>query len=288
MNDIMSEICICVILYYPKKEQISRLLGYVKYCNTLLIYDNSEYLNNQETLDILNRFQNANIVYNKYRTNMGLSKCFNLALKYCIKNKIRYLLTLDQDSEFNTTYIGEMINQLQKNDKMAIITPNIKIINKIMYKKGTLIVFSSGNILNVDIFKNNNIQYEELLFIDKIDDDICLKIIEKGFEIGIYNEYCMTHDLGKNAKNRIGKIVTNHDRYRRYYITRNGLYLIKKYKNTKNKLVRDLINNIKYSIIKDYIKILLFERNKAVKTLAIIIAIRDIKVGRMGKRWKLL
>ena len=145
-------------------------------------------------------------------------------------------------------------------------------------------MITSGNIIFVD----NAIKvggFEEKLFIDEVDYDLCYKGLLNGLNFFICNN-------GVYLKHSLGNMMTrhfiyrdiqcmNHNYVRKYYIMRNRLYVYKKYHR---------INEIFF--VKHYLKsnarlifdIIFFEDDKARKLKWALIGAKDFFIGKMGKK----
>ena len=134
---------------------------------------------------------------------------------------------------------------------------------------------TSGNLLNIDIYKQIG-DFRESFFIDYVDYDYCLRSLKKGYKIIRCNDILLNHKLG-NSKLYFSKIlVTNHSSTRRYFITRNRLFLIKEHLTSNFKLS---IQMFKHTIM-DFIKILFFESEKRKKVNAILKGFRDFVLNK--------
>ena len=82
------------------------------------------------------------------------------------------------------------------------------------------------------IYKNNISDDEKFyLFIDEVDHDFCYRLVNAGFKIGISKDVVISHKIGETkVKKLLGKkiFIRNHSAFRKYYISRNIIYLSKK------------------------------------------------------------
>ncbi|STO32267.1 rhamnosyltransferase [Fusobacterium necrogenes] len=268
-----------VVLYNPNiSETINNINSYVSELDKLYIIDNSEKENYTRLENYITI--NKNIEYTWLGENKGIAKALNVGKNKAINEEADYFLTIDQDSSFKNNF-REMINWLINNEllleKVAIISPihnlkekNIKTKNKLEEKE---IVMTSGNILNLNLIKNIG-DFNEDFFIDEVDHEFCYRIREKGYKILCLNDIELNHKLG-NLKNYKFFSVTNHNYIRRYYITRNRLYMIKRFPELKKKYI---IKNFS-----DFFKIILFEKNKIKKIKYFFKGIDDFYKNKKGK-----
>ena len=85
----------CVILYNPKKEDISNISTYANKVKKIYVFDNTEGTNNANYFEGI---ENVNYFWDN--ENKGLSIRLNQASRMAIADKFDYLLTMDQDSSF--------------------------------------------------------------------------------------------------------------------------------------------------------------------------------------------
>ena len=91
--------------------------------------------------------------------NIGVAKALNNACKMAIKDKYKWILTMDQDTKFNKNVIKRMKNYIKKNDtvKDGILVPwhntKLDIVKSKEEFDYPLKVMTSGNLVNLDIYK---------------------------------------------------------------------------------------------------------------------------------------
>lgn len=269
-------ICGVTVLYNPTKEIFKNINSYLNELDRLYLVDNSEKENNYLKEQLI-KFS-SKIEYIKMNGNEGIAKALNIAKNKAIDEKFDWLLTMDQDSKFENDDFTKMLQLVKKkfNKTIAIFSPFHKMPNSIFVDDEITekeIVMTSGNLLNLKIAKEIG-DFEEKFFIDEVDHDYCYRIKKKNYKIIVLNKIILNHNLG-NMKNYKIFAVTNHNYIRRYYITRNELYMLKKYSFLKRRYLRE--------ILKDTIKIILFEKDKIKKLKMIYLGIKDFKNGITGK-----
>lgn len=269
-------ICGVTVLYNPTEEVFENINSYLNGLNKLYLVDNSE----KENEKLKNKFINfsSKIEYIKMTENEGIAKALNVAKNKAIEENYNWFLTMDQDSKFeNNDFIKmfELVKKYFKKD-IAIFSPFHKTVgsnceNKEIIEKDT--VMTSGNLLNLKIAQEIG-DFEEKFFIDEVDHDYCYRIRKENYKIIVLNKIILKHNLGNMKKYRFFS-VTNHNYIRRYYITRNRCYMIKKYRDLKVKYIK--------SLIIDFFKILFFENNKNLKIKMIYLGVKDFRNDITGK-----
>jgi rhamnosyltransferase len=123
---------------------------------------------------------------------------------------------------------------------------------------------TSGALTKCDAYRNID-GFDVKMFIDLVDFDLNIQFRNKHLKIYRLNQKGFLHEIGDGHKEKIlGRevVVSNHSQIRRYYFSRNSVYLIKKY-GWGYSSSKYLINNLK-----SMIKVVLFEKNKVEKTIA--------------------
>lgn len=275
-----------IVAYNPEIELlIKNAKAAIVQVDEILIVNNSNYDINLDSYNI----GNVNIINNN--SNLGISKALNIGIDYAKEYNYDYVLLLDQDSTLTDNFIKNMLDGFKQED-VCMICPNVvyidgknnKINEDMKFEKIELGI-TSGSLLNMNVvnqikFDNNRI-FNEDFFIDYVDFDFSLIIRNKGYFILRCNESKLYHRLGNVKTYSFGKLKvhpTNHNYIRRYYITRNRMYMWKKYILSNSKFViKDIIRFI-YEII----LIILFEDNKLKKLKSIIRGIADFLYGNVG------
>lgn len=269
-------VCGVTVLYNPTEEIFGNINSYLNGLNKLYLVDNSEK-ENEKLKDKFIKFS-SKIEYIKMNGNEGIAKALNIAKNRAIEENYNWLLTMDQDSKFKNNDFFKMLNLVKKyfNKNIAIFSPFHKTIGSIYETEDILkkdVVMTSGNLLNLKIAQKVG-DFEEKFFIDEVDHDYCYRIKKLGYEIIVLNKIILNHNLGNIKKYRFFS-VTNHNYIRRYYITRNRLYMIKKYPFLKERYIKE--------ILKETIKIILVEKDKIKKLKMTYLGVKDFKNNTTGK-----
>ena len=270
-----------VIWYNPDTENIENIKTYIDYVEKVYIIDNSMN-NNKKLCSSLNN-NKIEYVYNK--KNLGIAKALNLACEKAISDGFKWILTMDQDSSFSSNDINEYFKSFDNIEKknIGIFSPKHILkndINKIRDDKKFLEidhVMTSGNLLNLFAWEKIG-KFEENLFIDEVDSEICFRMIENDYKVIQMNRIKMFHELGSLEKRNffIKKIsVLNHNYIRKYYIMRNKFYMFKKYKKYRVRYV--------YYILNDFFKVIFYEKDKLRKLKYMFRGINDFFKNKMGE-----
>lgn len=266
-----------VILYNPPEDVLDNIKTYLNEIDFLYIFDNSEVPDQ----DITAQFESLPYVkYVPFYDNKGISFALNCALE--LANDYDFLLTMDQDSRF---YDGMMMNyrtiveqHYAKDNTVAMFGVN----RWGLEERAESVLFvdkaiTSGSLVNVRIAKEIG-GFDENLFIDEVDYDFCYNAIKHGYKILCLMNICLQHHLGNPVEKTIfGRKVSslNHGAIRKYYISRNLVYMIQKYPHLRLTYYKTLFGY--------FLKCLLLEEDKLKRLTFMFKGVKDAFIGRMGR-----
>lgn len=201
--------------------------------------------------------------------NIGVAAGLRKIMQHAIENGYDWVLTLDQDSVVQKSLIDEYLKYVH-DDSIGALTCKIVDRNftetQIIGKVDKCI--TSGCFMRVDAYKKTS-GYDDWMFIDRVDWDICYSIIEAGYSIVRIDFEGLLHEVGRGEK--YGKFYSyNEPSWRRYYMTRNGIYVAKKH--TVEPYIKALLREIR-----DMVLVFVFEDNKWLKLKESIRGIKDVK-----------
>lgn len=284
----LSKIAAVVIWYNPSPELAVNISRYVDGVGRLFVVDNSLQPNTQ-CVDLLSQY--SNIEYLWLGDNMGIAHALNVGAQIAYEQGYEWLLTMDQDSHFYPLYIEQMfdvLSALPQADQVGILaavpscSASVEGAHNVNWKCVD-VAFTSGNLVRIQAWNETN-GWDEQMFIDSVDYDFDFKVQLAGYKIIQCNWVVFSHVLGNNVTKLklFGREIiasTNHNYIRRYYITRNRLYLSRKYKNT----FATFIKREHWFYLKEAIRILLAEPDKYRKFRSMWHGYRDYKKEVMGR-----
>lgn len=287
--------CAVIISYNIGKKLANCFYSIINQVNKVIIVDNGS---NKETTDYLEELENkysVEVIYNK--ENYGIAIALNQGIKFAKKQGYEWILTMDNDSEatkdmiatmFKTyeeindleicsifpTYIEKGVNIHYESEESIYNGSYEKIINDVT------IGMTSGNLVKSEVFDEVG-YFKEDFFIDCVDHEFCFRLKLKDKKMIKVEGAKLLHSLGNSIEKSIFRkktIVTNHSPLRRYYMTRNRMYMWKKY----SELVLEM-NLDKKNFKIENLKIFLFENQKISKFKMVWKGYRDFKKGNFGK-----
>lgn len=266
-----------LVLYNPESEKvISNISNYLDELDELLLVDNSS----TEFSDVHKYYSDNNKVkYIPLKKNMGISHALNLGIEFASEKKANWLLTMDQDSTFNTGDLSRLVNiateDIKNKPQGFIYSPrhDVPYIADESNISQVLTVMTSGNILNMSLIEEVGF-FEEKLFIDSVDHEYCFRANKMGFGVYRVNEIMLEHGLGDITMRKLfGKDIhiTNHNYIRRYYITRNILYVRKLYSKSFLRFMKFAI----FYMLESIVKVGFFENDKKKKFKSMLLGLKD-------------
>jgi rhamnosyltransferase len=188
-------------------------------------------------------------------SNRGIAHALNIGLQQAQARGCPWLATFDQDSLAAPAMLGDMLRAAASypgGERVAVISPvhveqrlGVSLGPRQAEREGPLwrvlpTVMTSGNL--VDVAKVMALGgFEEDLFIDYVDHELCLRLRRNGYDVLEARQARLLHAVGETSAHPLGRRslrVSNHSAARRYYISRNRLILWWRYARTEGAWVR--------------------------------------------------
>ena len=288
---MMCKVAAIIVSYNPDSnlfDSINLLLNQVE---KVIIVDNGSKEKYVKYIKSINE-DKIEIILNK--ENLGVATALNIGVRKALENGYEWILTMDQDSKASPDMVKKMfnvynsINREERKDILSIF-PNFvderiqsieenSNMNSYEYVDADI---TSGNLLRKEVFEKVGF-FDDSLFIDLVDTDFCMRLNEKGIKMIKIRDAVLYHSLGesKTIKGSLGSFNTsNHSALRRYYMTRNRLYIWEKYKGLNS----FTLNRDKKLFKKEFVKIILGEKDKVNKIKMVLRGYKDYKKGIKGK-----
>jgi len=217
----MIEDILFVLVLYEKELKNSESFNSIK--SQLEKYNEKSFFyiyDNSKLPHIVNNNENIHIEYIHDSSNSGLSFAYNLASKYAFKLNKKWLVLLDQDTDFELNYIKTLIESIKHNPNIELFAPILTIDNNQLFSpcqfklnrgflikninpgKHSLTNFSpvnSGMVVKLDLF-NRAGGYNEKIKLDFSDFQFIEKV--KKFNSDFYVIPSVNfQDFSNNEKN---------------------------------------------------------------------------------------
>lgn len=291
----VTNICAVIVTFNIGKDIYKCFNSVKNQVDEVVIVDNGS---GQDTIIVLNEIEKeekVKIIYNK--ENLGIAAALNQGINYAMNKGYDWVLTLDHDSKVTPGMIDTMLaaynklNEDEKSDTFMIVPRHVEekfyreidINNQYNQSKPDFVIteINSGSLIKTDAFKLLGF-YDEKLFIDYVDHEFCLRLRKYNKKILYVPNAILLHNLGST---QIGSFLhkkityTNHSYFRRYYITRNRIYVWVKYFMIATRWV---LKDIMY-FFEEIVLIVLFENDKRKKFKMILKGVKDAFKGNFGK-----
>lgn len=213
----------------------------------IIIIDDGSDDNTKRILEGINK-ENLQIISQE---NAGPSVARNRGINIA---KGDYILTLDADDYFDSTFVSKAMGILKKNSKIGLVSCwlNIfidkKIIGKFHHKGGNSdsLIFTNGAIGNALFRKQCWVDvngYDELMRTGFEDWDFNISIVKEGWEIHIIEEELFNYRDKKKSRNKIANQSFKKELQKYIMIKHKDLY-INNYEKTLDSFL-DEIENLK-------------------------------------------
>lgn len=272
------------VTYNPNIERLIKAMKSVEsQTDCMIIVDNGSSNISQIEKATIN-FTNVNLVKNK--RNEGIARALNQAVQIAYLKGFDWVLTMDQDSEAPRNLINRYLDVLETNEDVGILTLKIKRNASDVIDTSASITevdrcITSGSLMNLMAMREVG-NFDESMFIDWVDHDICKKIKLGGYKIIRVDDLVLDHELGPQSTIKFTEFLNHfigsrvlrkpHSAFRTYYYVRNGIYYIRKYNTV---LTNSEKKYAKYEIFMAIRRGIVLGDNKVSYIKAILRGIRD-------------
>ena len=205
-------------------DALQTQVGYVH------IVDNGSDAESLAVLEALER--EPGITVERLGENRGVGHALNLGVQRARQLGCTWLLTMDQDSVVDGSLIeayGEVAGQ---NQGWMCLAPWITTNSRRKDGVGGVVGYAitSGCLVRVSLFDQIGL-YDEGFFVDYVDFDFCLRLRRAGHAVYRVPAAMMRHQLGEpvDLPPVVQKYYARHSPVRRYYMSRNFMYLAERY-----------------------------------------------------------
>jgi rhamnosyltransferase len=287
------QVCAVVVSFNPTADlyQNVELLRRQNCC--VLVVDNSPGSNGAGVLADIQLLDGCEVIRNG--RNLGIAAALNIGIRAAMSRGCSWVLLFDQDSQISEGFVEAMLRAARTSEpkgSVAIVCPRYRdarlgvTLPTQRNRAGEIVgCMTSGSLINVRAFQTLG-PMEERLFIDFVDHEYCLRTRTAGWKIVEAPDAVLLHSLGRMSSHRfLGRrmTTTNHSPERRYYIHRNRMTLIWRYRRKDTEWA---FGELKGWVM-DSAKVLLIEDQKLAKAKYMALGFYDALRGRLGPRVEL-
>ncbi|TWI93816.1 GT2 family glycosyltransferase [Mucilaginibacter frigoritolerans] len=196
----------------------------------LVVYDNSPVFNQG---DEFNSYKNFNIIYIPDLLNSGVSKAYNKGVEFASQMNKKWVLLLDQDTEFPDNTLQSYLSAIKEYPEKKIFAPIMfvnesKIISpfRYMFMRGFSLKFiepginsfnkysliNCGLCVNVEAFLING-GYNELIKLDFSDHDFIKRFKKSVSDKFVVIDLRVKHELSSETNNSLTSDLVRFDYY---------------------------------------------------------------------------
>ena len=285
--------CAVVVTYHPEASVLEHLSSLRSQADGLVVVDNASGL---ATLELLRReSETLNFRLIESSQNLGVAAALNTGIRWAIENKFQWVALFDQDSTIPEGYLDAMhlcVASAEDPGRIAIVAPQYRdpledglYMSRFAAEDGApLEVMTSGSLLPTWIFEKCG-WFDEAFFIYQVDHEFCFRVRKCGYRVQLCESAVINHLPGSSRTHKLFGLksvtLTDHSAGRRYYQTRNGLILAKRYQERYPQWSR----TTRKSLLWDGPLAILFAEPQRWKKLAYVArGVLDAYLGKMGRQ----
>jgi rhamnosyltransferase len=277
-----SGVAAVVVLYEPTAVVADNIASFADQVATVFVVDNST-TPHRAAIELVESLDNVVPISNG--ANIGIASALNVGVRAARDAGFEWVLTMDQDSTATPGMVEALLS-------CAVADPaRVGLVSPVHHQVGgeprtvapgcheVLTAMTSGNIVSVSALDRVG-WFMDDLFIDQVDNEICLRFSRAGLRVLESGDADLVHRVGDVRKHRFPypAYSSNHSPVRRYYITRNRLVVGRMYAADYPQFWRFE----RAQMLKELVKIVLYEREKGRKLAMMWRGWRDYRAGRMG------
>lgn len=234
----MKKVCAGIVTYNPDLKLLKQCFNSIyEQVDFVYIFDNASQ--NASDLEYFSKYEYCSIYYSN--NNVGIAKALNEMCQMAYSVGFRWILTMDQDSICSKNMVNELL-KYENETSYGIICPRVEfwIGNQLLHQtkeKNELTKISacitSGSLTKLSAWKKIG-GFDEWMFIDYVDNEFCIRLRIEGYYIVRVKNALLYQRAGEMKYIRLLKnkkiMLPYYSEFRNYYICRNTIYYIRKYK----------------------------------------------------------
>lgn len=291
----MRKVCAVIVSYNPDEYLITHVAAILPQVDKLLVVDNGSAVNSRAYLEAVAQMPAVDVIYNG--ENLGIAAALNIAARFAQDEGYAWLATFDQDSCATPELIESMLSTYETcgfKEKVALISPvyldqstgTVELVGGCTGSPEQIFstavtTMTSGNLVKSSTFSKVGF-FEESLFIDYVDNEFCLRCLQRDLKILVSCKSVLQHKAGEPVRHSLlwkRPVTSNHSPLRRYYSARNRVVMYKRYFRSRSEWVYSDL----YIFLKEIAKIILFEKDMLCKVRFISKGVYHGITGKMGK-----
>lgn len=259
------KICAIVIVYNPDRELLMRnIAAFADGVDKIIVWRNSDF--DESWLD---QWKGKILLWGDGFNEM-IARPVNKAMEWARKMGYRYLLTMDQDSRWNS--FGLFLEAVGRcgDSSVGIYAPNVNnyLRDPAVEYRDIEWVIQSGMLIDLDAVAGLG-GFREDYGIYGIDEEFCYWLRLNGKKIRSFTNHHLVQKYGDARKTAWGFTVLNYSPFARYHIVRNMIWMKREFPQST------VTRRIPHVIFDNCRDILLAEDNKIAKLKGLARGVAD-------------
>lgn len=276
------DIAAVTVLYRPDTEVLDNVRAVADQVDHVFVVDNTE---TPDPAFVEALVSLPKVTYVPLGDNMGIAAALNRGMEHIRDAGYPWAITMDQDSRPREGMVATLAHcaDVAAESPIGLITPIHVQPTKPGRKpfigyRAAVTAMTSGNLLSVEQWGLVG-GFDEGLFIDQVDNDLCLRMHRAGAAVLRCGEALIDHNLGDMVKHAgiVTVYASNHSPIRRYYIARNRFVMLRRFPDFPAFRTRE-----KRKMLRELGKIVLYEDRKYEKLLMSWRGYLDYRRGTFG------
>jgi rhamnosyltransferase len=285
-----SDTCAVISTFHPAPAALENLAKVRLQVEGLVVVDNGSSASSLAPFRAAMRELKFTLIENG--ANLGIAAALNTGVQWAKSRGFDRVVLFDQDSTVTPGFMGAMRSTYEghpRQAEIAIVMP--RYMNRegedvswsqFMAPDGApLEVMTSGSFIPVSIFDSCG-GFREEFFIDQVDHEFAFRVRECGFIVVVSEESFLIHTPGSPREHSFLGVMrfkaTHHNAMRRYYMTRNGIVMVRRYWKSHPVWCRSVAK----ALLMLPIQVVLAERQKWKKLRNILLGTVDALRDRLG------
>ena len=290
-----SNVCAVIVTHHPDACFASRLEKIALEVDRVIIVDNHSSSLELESLQKLLVDGQIDLIVNG--ENVGVGTALNQGVEYALAHRYVWGLLFDQDSDISVGMLASFAdvciqhpvlnclsvigsNYHDRDSGLSGVTELQRNSTATWIRQKSVI--TSGSLISLAVWQKIG-PFREDFFIDGIDHEYCLRSRASGYDVVLATKCILAHKIGDNR--RVSFLWMSlesscHSATRRYYMYRNLVVITKMY--WKDDLSWVVGQN--FTALKNFIKIIVFEKNRSSKIYNIFVGLVHGVRNQLGAR----
>jgi rhamnosyltransferase len=233
--------CALIVTYHPPASVLAEIATIRAQCARVIVIDNAS---DPAELGGLERLaaEAPDVELIRNATNVGLAAALNQGCRLAREQGFEWILLLDQDTDAFATMVEALHAAVLAHphpERVGVVGSNhYDELGRLAHKphanepyRVVPFVITSGSLLRLAVLDEVG-PFRDDMFIDYVDIEFGFRLEKHGRESLLCMTPTMRHIWGNPRRVRIlGReiMVTNHSAFRRYFIVRNGIYVMTRY-----------------------------------------------------------